>query len=308
MVLRGYRVKTLAKGTVKGALDDNVLGLAAQTAYFFFFSLFPLLLFATPLIGLIGDSHRVMDWIMSQLEATVPAEALSLVEGVVEEVVFAPGAPGLVSVGALLALWAGSNIFNQLTMALNQAYDVEESRPFWKRRLLSMVAVIVTGFVVALSATLMLVGPEIARWLADNFVPIDNFATIWIVIQYPLVFMILVATFWGVYYFLPNLRQDRKQVLVGAVTATVLWILVTFGFRFYVQNFADYSATYGTIGAVIVLLMWMYLTMIVTLLGGELNSELHKGTGLVDTRRGVVYAGRIVTAVDPTRPSTERVR
>jgi membrane protein len=305
MIIGGYRVGTLAKGTAQAALKDNVLGLGAQTAYFFFFSLFPLLLFATPLIGIIGNAEAVMSWVMTQLEATVPQDALSLVEGVVEEVVFAPGAPGLVSIGALLALWAGSNIFNQLTMALNRAYNLEESRPYWKRRLIAMAAVIVAGFVVFLSAMLMLVGPEIARWIG-NLVEIDNFATIWIAVQYPLVFLILVCTFWGIYYFLPNLRQDRKQVIVGALFATVAWLLVTFAFRFYVQNFGNYSATYGTIGAVIVLLMWMYLTMLVTLLGGELNSQLHRGTGRAETRRGVVYAGRIATAADPTQTSTER--
>jgi membrane protein len=305
MMIGGYRISTLAKGTAKAALEDNVLGLGAQTAYFFFFSLFPLLLFATPLIGLLGNAEAVMNWVMTQLEATVPDEALSLVEGVVEEVVFAPGAPGLVSIGALLALWAGSNIFNQLTMALNRAYNLEETRPFWKRRLIAMAAVIVSGFVVFLSAMLMLVGPEIARWIG-NLVEIENFATIWIAVQYPLVFLILVCTFWGIYFFLPNLRQDKKQVLVGAVFATVAWVLVTFAFRFYVQNFGNYSATYGTIGAVIVLLMWMYLTMLVTLLGGELNSQLFRGTGKVETRRGVVYAGRIATAADPSRTSTER--
>ncbi len=307
MVIKGYRVQTLLKGTVKASSEDNVLGLAAQTAYFFFFSLFPLLLFATPLIGLIGDEEQVIEWVMRQLEATVPAEAMELLQGVVEEVVFAPGAPGLVSVGALLALWAGSNIFNQLAISLNRAYNVEEARPFWKRRLISIVAVFVAGFVVLTSSTLMLVGPELARWLNDNFIPGDSFATIWVAVQYPLIFVILIATFWGIYYFLPNLRQDKKQVLVGAVFATIAWLLVTLGFRFYVQNFADYSATYGTIGAVIVLLMWMWITMIVTLIGGELNSQLHHGTGQVDTRRGVVYAGRIVTAVDPSRSSTERI-
>lgn len=306
MMIKGYRVQTLVRKTIKEALDDNVLGMAAQTAYFFLFSLFPLLLFATPLIGMLGDSERIVEWVMEQLAATVPGEALSLVSGVVEEVVFAPNAPGLVSVGGLLAAWAGSNIFNQLIMVLNRAYNVPESRPFWKRRLIALLAIVITGFAIFISATLMLVGPELARWVSDRFLPGGNFATVWIAIQYPLIFAILVATFWSIYYFLPNLRQDRKQVLVGAVFATLAWLLVTYGFRLYVHSFADFSRTYGTIGGVIVLLMWMYLTMLVTLLGGELNSEIHHGTGKVDTRKGVVYAGRIVTATHPSRPSTER--
>ena len=127
------------------------------------------------------------------------------------------------------------------------------------------------------------------------------------IVQYPVAFVLLVGVMWMIYYFLPNLRQSKRQVLVGAVVATVLWIGVTLGFRAYVSNFASYNKTYGTIGGVIILLTWMYLTMLVILAGGELNSEIHHGTAAVKPRRNAVYEGRIVTSSAPGRVSTDRV-
>jgi membrane protein len=112
---------------------------------------------------------------------------------------------------------------------------------------------------------------------------------------------------WLIYYFLPNQRQDKSQIFVGALVAAILWVLVTLLFRAYVANFGSYNKTYGAIGGVIVLLTWMYLTMLVILTGGELNAELHHGTASVEPRKGAVYVGRVVTAHDPGRPSNERI-
>jgi membrane protein len=307
MIIKGYRVGPLLRRTGKEILDDGVLGLAAQTAYYFFFSLFPLLLFTAPLISLFGREEEVISWIMRQLAASVPPEATRVVRDVVEEVVFAPGAPGLVSTGVLLAAWAGSNVFGSLIDALNRAYDVEESRPWWKKRLIALASVAVSGVFLLIASTTMIAGPEIVGWVADHLRLPERFERTWIVLQYLLAFALLVAMFWLIYYFLPNLRQSARMVLVGAVVGAVLWVLATLLFRAYVMNFADYNKTYGTIGGVIVLLTWMYYTMFVTLVGGELNAELHHGTGAIDPRRGAVYAGRVVTALEPGIPSTDRV-
>ena len=127
MVIKGYRVGPLLKQTGREILSDNVLGLAAQTAYYFFFSLFPIVLFLAPMLALVGDKQKTIGVLMSQLATAVPAEAYALVESVVKEVVLTPNAPGLMSLGALLALWAGSNIFSALIDALNTAYDVTDT-------------------------------------------------------------------------------------------------------------------------------------------------------------------------------------
>lgn len=307
MIIKGYRVAPLLKKTGKEVLDDNLLGLAAQTAYYFFFSLFPLFLFAAPLLSMVGRKEQVFNWIMSQLAQVIPGDALSVVAGVVRDVVFAKNAPGLISTGALLAAWAGSNVFGALIDALNRAYDVEDDRPWWKKRLIALASVAVSGVFMGVASTVMLAGPEIADWLERHTALGPTFKAVWLVLQYPLALALLVAMFWLIYYFLPNLRQKKSQALVGAVVGALLWVLATLLFRAYVTNFGSYNKTYGAIGGVIVLLTWMYYTMVVILVGGELNSELHHGTGAIDPRRGAVYAGRIVTTTEPGVASNARV-
>jgi membrane protein len=307
MIIRGYRVGPLLKKTGREILDDNVLGLAAQTAYYFFFSLFPLFLFAAPMLSLFGEKQAIFDWIVRNLASVVPGDALAVVEGVVRDVVLTENAPGLISTGAVLAAWAGSNVFGALIDSLNRAYDVEETRPWWEKKLIALASVAAAGVFMAIASTIMLAGPEIADWLSRRAALGGTFETAWLVLQYPLALLMLVAMFWMIYWFLPNLRQSKSRVLAGAVVGAVLWVLATLAFRAYVTNFGAYNKTYGTIGGVIVLLTWMYLTMVVILVGGELNAELHHGTGELEPRRNAVYAGRIVTAIEPGMASNERV-
>jgi len=307
MIIKGYRVAPLLRGTAKEVLDDDIMGLAAQTAYYFFFSLFPLFLFAAPLLGILGDKQEIIDRAMVQLAGTLPGSALDLVRGVVQDVVLAEGAPGLISVGAVLAAWAGSNIFNGLIDALNRAYDITETRKWWRKRLLALASVVTAGLVLLAATTIMLGGEAIAEWLGDQLNLGDGAVTTWKLLQYPIALALLIGTAWMVYYFLPNLRQDRRQVLVGAVVATVLWVVVTLLFRAYVVNFGSYSKTYGTVGGVIALLTWMYLSMLVLLIGGELNAEIHHGTGALEPRAGAVYAGQVLSGSMSRSASNERV-
>lgn len=308
MVIKGYRVGPLLKKTGREILDDNVLGLSAQTAYYFFFSLFPLLLFLAPLLGLVGDKQVLIEWVMDQVETAVPQDAMRLLEGVINEVVYAEGAPGLMSLGIVLALWTGSNVFNALINALNRAFDCDDTRPFWKKRIIAILAVIGAGLVVLLTAVTMIAGDSIIDWIGRELGLSEEATLAWKIAQYAIAIALLVGTMWMLYWFLPALKgQSKWHVLVGAVTATLLWILVTLGFRFYVSNFGNFNATYGTIGGVIILLMWMYLTMLVILSGGELVSELNKGTGALRPRAGATYTGRLSTSEGAVRTSTERL-
>ena len=129
MVVLGYRVESVAARTLRETLDDNLLGLSAQTAYYFFFSLFPIMLFITPMLSFFGNEQEIVNGVLQQLGTAIPPDAQEMVADVVRSVV-TTNAPGLMSIGALLALWAGSNVFNNLITALNRAYDVEEARPW----------------------------------------------------------------------------------------------------------------------------------------------------------------------------------
>ena len=307
MVVMGYRVESVATRTLREILDDNLLGLSAQTAYYFFFSLFPLLLFVAPVLSLVGNKEETFGLLATQLQQVVPNEGWALIGGVIKDVVYAKNAPGLMSVGALLAVWAGSNVFSALIDALNSAYDVTDTRPWWRKKLLAVASVVVIGFVILISTVLILGGERLSAWIADRLALGDSVRTALGYAQIPIGFGLLVTIAGLSYYFLPNLRQSKRQVLVGAVFTTVAWTVVTLGFRFYVTSFANYNATYGAIGGVIVLLTWMYFSMLVFLIGGEINSELHRGTGAVSPRPGTLFGGRIETAAAAGVPSLDRV-
>lgn len=306
MTVLGYRIGPLVKQTGREVLKDNVLGLAAQTAYYFFLSLFPLLLFLAPMLGVFGNKERTFTILLEQMRTAVPADAFGIVEQVVRDVVLSDSAPGVMSVGALLALWAGANIFSALMDALNTAYGVTETRPFWKRKLIAVGCVIGAGGVLLTATITLVAGSSIVNAVGDRIGLGSTARTIWTVAPAVLAFTALIGIAWAIYYFLPNLKQNRKQVLAGAVVATVLWIVGTLAFRFYVQNFGSYNKTYGAIASVIVLLTWMYLSMLVLLAGGELNSEIHAGTGSLNPRRGAtLYGDRVATSRG--RASTDQV-
>ena len=307
MVLMGYRVQSVVTRTLRETLDDNLLGLSAQTAYYFFFSLFPLLLFVAPVLSLVGNKEETFGLLAGQLQQIVPSEGWSLIGGVISDVVYAKNAPGLMSIGALLAMWAGSNVFSALIDALNTAYDVSDTRPWWRKKLLAVLCVLVIGLMILTSTVLILGGDRMSVWLADRLALGPSIRTVLGYAQIPIGFALLVTIAALSYYFLPNLRQSKRQVMVGALFTTIAWSVVTLAFRYYVTNFANYNATYGAIGGVIVLLTWMYFSMLVFLIGGEINSELHRGTGAVSPRPGVLYGGRIETAAAAGVSSLDRV-
>jgi membrane protein len=282
MIIHGYRVETVVAKTGRDLWAHGVLGLGAQTAYYFFFSLFPILLFTAPILSLVGDRERTMQLIVGKLAPAIPPQALALVEGVLQDVVFAKGAPGVISIGALLALWTGSNVFSSLTDALNRAFGVPETRPFWKVTLLAMAFVIGAGIAMLIATTLFVFGRPIVHAFVHAIGLGGTTAVLWSLAQHAIAIALVIAVGVALFHVLPNARLTWKEALLGSVTATALWLIVTVAFRVYTEHFSTYNKTYGTIGAVIVLLTWMYLSMLSVLVGGELASEVHDGTGKID--------------------------
>jgi len=295
MKLLNHDIGALAKKTASEVLDDNILGLSAETAYNFFFGLFPLLLFAGPLISLIGDRVEIFNSILMWMAPSIPPEAFALVQGVLRDVVFTKNAPGLMSLGALLALWAGAGMFSSLMSALNAAYDVTESRPWWRQKLIS-IACAIGSIIILLSATTVMVAGEQIVHLMARLLHLGTFGeVVWTIVQYLLAFALVVLFMSMLYVVLPNVKQGARSVVPGAIFAALFWAVFTYAFRLYVTNFGSYNKTYGTIGAVIVLLTWMYWTSFAILTGGELNSELHAGTGAVAGPDAGLGSGRVAT-------------
>lgn len=305
--IAGRDVVVLAKKTVREILDDNVLGLSAETAYSFFFGLFPAFLFAAPLLSLFSNKRRVFDALFAWLSGVVPHDALTLVEGVLHDVVFARNAPGLMSIGAVLALYAGAGMFSSLISALNAAYDVHDTRAWWKQKLIAIGATFGAVIVLGTAMALLLGDRALLRAAVDAFHLGPVGTAVWSVAQFTLAVVLVVGAIWAMYIVLPDVHaQSPWLTLVGAVFAAALWILFSTLFRLYVTHFGSFNRTYGTIGAVIVLLTWMYWSMFAVLAGGELASELRAGTGSHAIPRGrLTVPGRVQTHQGIPHPSSE---
>ena len=305
MVIKGYRVGPLLKKTFREIGSDNITTLAASAAYNFFFSLFPLLLFLAPLVGLFADERRIIGWLMSQLTSTLPSSQVAAIRPVLEKVVFASNAPGLMSIGLVLAAWSGSNIFGTLMGALNTAYDVQETRPWIKQQLIRLGTFVLGGMITIVSTIVFLNGEGVVDWLGRLLHIGGAVLWAWKLVQFPLALAGLVALAFATLCFLPNVKQRKSHVLIAALLTTVLWIVATMLFRLYVSHFPPNPA-YGIIGGVIILLTWMYYTMFVILLGGEFASELQHGTGLIAPDKGSIYLGRVVSGSGPGSASISR--
>lgn len=251
---------------------DDVINQAAKVAYFFFLSLPPAVMALFAAAGFFGGED-VAAWLTRWLQSALPGRAGGLVNDFVTEVARTEH-PGLFSFGILATLWAASNVMMALEDSLNDAYDVESERAFVRRRAVALGTLLAVGLLFLSGSVALLAGPAIANALGVGSVG----ATVWNVVQWPLAFGLITGAFWLLYYFLPNRDQSacRLALLKSSAVAASIWLLATLAFRVYISNFGSYGATYGVLGTVIVLLLWMYLTSMVILLGGEISSEMER--------------------------------
>jgi membrane protein len=273
--LGGLSWKALGKRVWSEVEEDQVFGRAAQLAYYFLLALFPLLLFLTSMIGLImGSGTGLRHSLFNYLAKVLPGSASQLVSTTMFEVSRASGS-GKIAFGILAALWAASNGMGAITQALNIAYDVKESRPWWKQRLTAIGLTLALSILIMSALVLVLYGGRIADHVAGSYGFGEIFIIAWKIIQWPLVFAFVLFAFTLIYYVAPDVR-DQKWIWVtpGAVMGVGLWLLISVSFRLYLHFFDSYSKTYGALGAVIVLMLWLYLTGAAILIGGELNSEI----------------------------------
>jgi membrane protein len=275
MSLGGLNWKVLAQRVWAETSDDDVLGRSAQLAYYFLLALFPALLFLTSLIGYIaGESGDMRNSLFGYLSAVLPGEATKIVQTTVAEVTQNSGG-GKFSFGVLATLWAASNGMGAISESLNVAYDVKETRPWWKTRLIAVGLTMALALLILTSLVLVLYGHDIAEWVAGAFGLGQVFEVAWKVIQWPIVLAAVTLGFALIYYFAPDTQnQHWKWLTPGAVIGVVLWLLVSFAFKAYLSYFNSYSATYGSLGAVIILMLWFYFTGTAILIGGEINSEI----------------------------------
>jgi membrane protein len=273
--LGGLSWRRLANRVWADIQKDEIFGRAAQLAYYFLLALFPLLLFLMSVIGLIvGSGTGLRHSLFHYLGKVLPSSASELVSTTVFEVTSASSG-GKIAFGILAALWAASNGMGAISESLNVAYHVKETRPWWRQRLIAVGLTVALGILIIVALVIVLYGGKLADILANSYGLGAGFTLAWKILQWPLVLFFLLVGFALIYYWAPDVRdQNWRWVTPGSVVAVTLWLLVSFGFRIYLHYFNSYSKTYGSLGAVIILMLWFYFTGAAILIGGEVNSDI----------------------------------
>ncbi len=287
--LSGLTIKKVARRVWNEIQEDDVFGAAAKLAYFFLLALFPLLIFLTSIIGLIlGSGTGVRHALFHYLSQVMPASAFDLIDKTMLEVSNSSGA-GKLSFGLLATLWASASGVGAMMESLNNAYDATETRPWWKKRLIALALTIALSILIIGAVVVIFGGSKIAEHLGATYGFSDAFVITWKILQWPIALAFMLLAFALIYYFAPDLRdQDWKWLTPGSAIGVALWLLVSFAFKGYLHFFNSYSKTYGSLGAVIVLMLWLYLTGAAVLVGGEINAEIENAAaeqGAADAQR-----------------------
>jgi len=256
--------------------DEDILSRSAQVAFYLSFSLFPLLLFLVNLFGLIlGQAADLRLELFSYLRQIMPFSAYELVQKTILEVTENSSGSKL-TFGFLIALWSASAGMDSLRVALNHVYKLKESRSWWKTKLESLLMTLILIFLLSFVLGIVFYGWKfLSLLLALIKLPIESFIILQI-IQWVTFIGVLFLTFGLLYKYLPDQKEDSKcsWISPGSIVAIILWVLLTNGFRLYLNFFNNYDKTYGSLGAVIILMLWLYLTALVILIGGSLNSVI----------------------------------
>jgi membrane protein len=265
------------RSAVTDFMDNHGMALAAGLSYYFVLSLFPLLIALACVVPYLPVPN-LWDKVMFAMSRVVPSEAMGLVQKVVADVL-AQTHPKLLSVGILGTLYAATGGFSSMIEALNVAYDVPETRPWWRTRLLSVQLTFVIGAFFLVALAIMVVGPQFGGWLAAKVGLGSLFASTWNILRWAAAIAFTVIGIELLYFVAPNVKQRFWATLPGAALAVAAWIAASYGLGIYFQKFANFNKTYGTLGAVVALFVWFYWTNIFILFGAELNSELRKAAG-----------------------------
>lgn len=273
----GLTWKELGVRLWRQVYEDELLGRSAELSYFFLFSVFPLMLFLTTLLGYLAGASTALRWNLFWYIARVsPSEDVTaLLTNTLNEVTVARSGFKLY-LSLFAAVWIASNGMIAVGRTLNTACGLKETRRWWKRRIISIVLTVVFSILIICALAVIFYGGAIAGILAESLGTF--FAVAWHVMKWPLVLVFVILSFEMVYNYAPNLGESpsRQWGTPGAITAVVLFLLASFGLRLYLVYFRAYSTAYGSLGAVILLMIWFYLTGFAILMGGEVNSEIGK--------------------------------
>ncbi|MCD7032741.1 YihY/virulence factor BrkB family protein [Metabacillus sp. GX 13764] len=257
-------IKELINRIQKHDLGD----LAAVLAYYFLLSLFPLLIFLLTLLPYFQIDPNTVSKFVSQM---APGDSSELITKQINGLISKPNG-GLLSFGILATIWSASNATNAVIRSLNVAHTIEESRPFWKVRLMAILLTFALVIGIVMTLVLPVFGDVILNTVQSLFPETAVTDGLFALIRFLISFVLIALILGVIYYFSPDVKLKVRDIYLGAIIGTILWQILSFAFSLYVSSFANYQATYGSLGGVIVLLTWLYLTGFVILIGGEINA------------------------------------
>ncbi len=267
--------------TLRKAYNDimanHTMAMAAGLSYYFVMSLFPLLILGAAIVSFLPIPN-LFDTILGAMQRVIPADSMGLVRGILKDVI-TPSKGSFLTVGILGTLWSASGGFASLIEALNVAYDVPETRPFYYTRALAIGLMFVVGGLMVIGAVAMFLGPQFGAWLAGKVHMHWVFAVIWPYLRWGISIAFTVLAVELMFYWAPNVKQRFWATLPGAAVGVGFWIAASYALGLYFQHFAHFNKTYGTLGAAVALMVWLYWSWFFILAGAEINSELLKASG-----------------------------
>ncbi|HET6270175.1 MAG TPA: YihY/virulence factor BrkB family protein [Arthrobacter sp.] len=271
----------IARKTLREFSKDQCPDLAAALTYYAVLSLFPALLALVSLLGVFGQAEKTTTALLDIVQRIAPGSTVDIIRQPIEEVTNSPSAGFTLAIGILVALWSASGYVGAFARAMNRVYEVDEGRPFIKLRATMLGVTVVNVLIVAaLGAMLVLSGP-VAEAVGNAVGLGGTFLAVWNIAKWPVMVLLVVAAIAILYYFTPNVKQPKfRWMTMGSFIALVVFVLASLGFAFYVANFSNYNKTYGAIGGVIVMLLWLWILNMSLLFGAEFDAETERGRQL----------------------------
>jgi membrane protein len=271
----------VGRKVIREFMDDQCLDLAAALTYYAVLAIFPALLALVSLLGLVGQAEESVDTALEVLGPLLSAQTLEALEPSLRSLAASDTAGTALIIGLVGAIWSASGYVGAFGRAMNRVYEIREGRPFWKLRPVMLVITLGAVLLSALVLLMLVVSGPVAESIGGVVGLSETSVQVWNIAKWPVLAVLVVLVVAILYYATPNVQQPRFRWLsVGAVVAIVAWVLASVGFAFYVANFSSYDRTYGSIGAVIVSLLWLWITNLALLLGAEIDAELERGREL----------------------------
>ena len=279
--IKGPSWMYILRKTVREFTSDQCLDLAAALTYYGTLAVFPALLAFVSILGLVGDAQQTTESLLGLLGGFLPEGTAKALEDPIRKLTESPAAGLTFVTGVVGALWSASGFVGAFGRAMNRIYAIEEGRPFWKLRPITLLVTVLAIVTAVVAATLIALSGPVAEGIGNALGLGEGVLFVWNIVRWPILAALAILIVATLYYATPNIRQPKfRWMSLGALVALVVWVLASGGFAFYAANFSSYNETYGSIGGVIVFLLWVWISNIALLFGAELDAEIERGRQL----------------------------